>query len=30
VQYTLTVNTTGSGSVTLDPAGGTYNAGTEV
>jgi len=30
VQYTLTVNTTGSGSVTLNPAGGTYDAGTPV
>ncbi|MGH7600096.1 MAG: InlB B-repeat-containing protein, partial [bacterium] len=30
VQYTLTVNTVGSGSVTLDPVGGTYDAGTEV
>ncbi len=30
IQHTLTVNTVGSGSVTLDPAGGTYNAGTEV
>ena len=29
-QYTLTVNTTGSGSVTLSPSGGTYNAGTLV
>ncbi len=30
VQYTLTVNTSGSGSVTLDPAGGTYDVGTVV
>ena len=30
IQYNLTVNTVGSGSVTLDPAGGTYNADTEV
>jgi len=30
IQYDLTLNTVGSGSVTLDPAGGTYNAGTEV
>jgi PKD repeat protein len=30
IQYNLTVNIVGSGSVTLDPAGGTYNAGTEV
>ena len=30
IQYSLTVNIVGSGSVTLDPAGGTYNAGTEV
>jgi len=29
-QYNLTMNTVSSGSVTLDPAGGTYNAGTEV
>ncbi|MDZ7361899.1 MAG: InlB B-repeat-containing protein [candidate division KSB1 bacterium] len=29
-QYTLTVNTTGSGSVTLNPPGGVYNAGTNV
>ena len=28
--YTLTVDTVGSGSVTLDPAGGTYNEGTAV
>ncbi|MBC7250951.1 MAG: hypothetical protein H5T62_11770, partial [Anaerolineae bacterium] len=28
--YTLTVNVVGSGSVTLDPAGGTYDAGTVV
>ncbi len=30
VQHTLTVNTAGSGSVTLNPPGGTYNAGTVV
>ncbi len=30
IQYTLTVNTVGSGSVALNPTGGTYNAGTEV
>ena len=29
-QYTLTVNTVGQGSVTLDPPGGTYNEGTVV
>ncbi|MGH7599012.1 MAG: InlB B-repeat-containing protein, partial [bacterium] len=29
-QYTLTVNTTGSGSVTLNPPGGTYEVGTAV
>jgi Zn-dependent metalloprotease len=29
-QYTLTVNTVGQGSVTLDPAGGTYPEGTVV
>ncbi|MGH7601685.1 MAG: InlB B-repeat-containing protein, partial [bacterium] len=29
-QYNLTVNTVGSGSVTLDPPGGTYNTGTVV
>jgi uncharacterized repeat protein (TIGR02543 family) len=29
-QYTLTVNTVGSGSVTLNPSGGTYDAGTVV
>jgi pectate lyase len=29
-QYTLTVSTTGSGTVSLNPAGGTYNAGTVV
>jgi uncharacterized repeat protein (TIGR02543 family) len=29
-QYTLTANTAGSGSVTLNPPGGTYDAGTEV
>jgi len=29
-QYTLTVNTAGSGSVTLNPPGGTYNQGTLV
>ena len=28
--YTLTVNLVGEGSVTLDPDGGTYDAGTEV
>ncbi|MEN8228596.1 MAG: T9SS type A sorting domain-containing protein [Bacteroidota bacterium] len=28
--YTLTVNVTGSGSVNLDPSGGTYLSGTEV
>jgi uncharacterized repeat protein (TIGR02543 family) len=28
--YTLTVNTVGDGSVTLDPPGGVYTAGTEV
>jgi uncharacterized repeat protein (TIGR02543 family) len=28
--YTLTVNITGQGSVTLNPPGGTYNAGTNV
>jgi len=28
--FTLTVNTTGSGSVALDPPGGIYNSGTEV
>jgi uncharacterized repeat protein (TIGR02543 family) len=30
IQYTLTVNTIGSGSVTLNPAGGIYNWGTMV
>jgi Divergent InlB B-repeat domain/FlgD Ig-like domain/K319L-like, PKD domain/Calcineurin-like phosphoesterase len=30
VQHTLTVNTVGSGSVALNPPGGTYNVGTEV
>ena len=30
IQYNLTVNTVGSGSVTLDPAGGIYDPGTEV
>lgn len=30
VQYTLTVNTAGGGTVTLDPQGGIYNAGTQV
>ncbi|MGH8247509.1 MAG: InlB B-repeat-containing protein, partial [Gammaproteobacteria bacterium] len=30
VQHTLTVNTVGSGSVSLNPPGGTYNAGTVV
>jgi uncharacterized repeat protein (TIGR02543 family) len=29
-QYTLTVNTMGNGSVTLDPPGGLYDAGTPV
>ncbi|MBN2503293.1 MAG: fibronectin type III domain-containing protein, partial [Anaerolineales bacterium] len=29
-QYTLTVNTVGNGTVTLDPAGGTYDGGTVV
>ena len=29
-QYTLTVNTVGQGSVTLNPPGGTYDAGTVV
>ncbi len=29
-QYTLTVNTVGNGSVSLDPAGGVYDAGTVV
>ncbi|MCK6623352.1 MAG: InlB B-repeat-containing protein, partial [Calditrichia bacterium] len=29
-RYTLTVNSSGAGSVTLDPAGGTYYAGTAV
>jgi hypothetical protein len=29
-QYTLTVTNDGNGSVTLDPAGGTYNSGTIV
>ncbi|MGD2093234.1 MAG: C1 family peptidase [Candidatus Aminicenantes bacterium] len=29
-QYTLTVNTVGQGSVTLDPPGGTYDEGTVV
>jgi hypothetical protein len=29
-QYTLTVSTTGTGTVTLDPAGGTYYSGTTV
>jgi hypothetical protein len=29
-QHTLTVGTTGNGTVTLDPAGGTYYAGTTV
>ncbi|MCP4711346.1 MAG: hypothetical protein GY869_22225 [Planctomycetes bacterium] len=29
-QYTLTTNTVGQGSITLDPAGGTYNEGTVV
>ena len=30
ITYTLTVTTTGSGSVVLSPPGGTYNAGTPV
>ncbi len=30
IQHTLTVNTVGSGSVALDPPGGTYNTGTVV
>jgi len=30
IQYNLTVNTVGSGSVTLDPEGGIYDPGTEV
>jgi uncharacterized repeat protein (TIGR02543 family) len=30
VQYALTTNTEGQGSITLDPAGGTYNDGTVV
>ena len=30
IQYTLTVNIVGEGSVTLEPAGDTYDAGTEV
>ncbi|MGH7492779.1 MAG: InlB B-repeat-containing protein [bacterium] len=29
-QFTLTANIVGSGTVTLDPPGGTYNSGTEV
>ncbi len=29
-QYTLTTNTVGQGSITLDPPGGTYNEGTVV
>jgi hypothetical protein len=29
-QYTLTVSVTGSGTVTLDPPGGTYSGGTQV
>ncbi|MFX1452204.1 MAG: hypothetical protein ACFFCM_15310, partial [Promethearchaeota archaeon] len=29
-QYTLTVNVVGEGSLTLEPGGGIYNAGTEV
>jgi uncharacterized repeat protein (TIGR02543 family) len=29
-QYTLTTNTVGQGSITLNPPGGTYNQGTEV
>jgi hypothetical protein len=30
VQYTLTANTSGNGSVTLNPPGGTYDSGTIV
>ncbi|UCH96662.1 MAG: PKD domain-containing protein, partial [Candidatus Aminicenantes bacterium] len=30
IQYTLTTNTVGQGSITLDPPGGTYNEGTVV
>jgi PKD repeat protein len=30
VQYTLTTNTVGQGSITLNPSGGTYNQGTVV
>jgi uncharacterized repeat protein (TIGR02543 family) len=30
IQYALTVNTSGAGSVALNPAGGVYNAGTVV
>ncbi len=30
IQHTLTVNTTGNGSVSLSPAGGTYDEGTTV
>ncbi|MBD3288659.1 carbohydrate-binding protein, partial [candidate division KSB1 bacterium] len=30
IQYTLTTNVSGNGSITLDPAGGTYDAGTVV
>ncbi|MFC2141082.1 PKD domain-containing protein [Acidobacteriota bacterium] len=30
VQYTLTTNTVGNGSITLNPPGGTYNEGTVV
>ncbi|MFC1862610.1 choice-of-anchor U domain-containing protein [Thermodesulfobacteriota bacterium] len=30
IQYALTVNTQGAGTVTLDPSGGVYDAGTEV
>lgn len=29
-QYTLTTNTSGNGSISLNPAGGTYNEGTQV
>ncbi len=30
IQYSLTTDTSGNGQVSLDPAGGTYDAGTEV
>ena len=30
IQYSLSVNLVGEGSVTLDPGGGSYNAGTEI